>query len=154
MAAKDPFAEQTAKLLQAVDFASEMEAREKEHEAQWRAMLLSLVDIMDSFDRFFAAVGGEGPEKLVGNQTADELNTVRLIARQLDRVLRQAGLTPITCLGQEVDPQRHEIIEVKDTNEAEDDSIIEVVRRGYEWNGQLLRQPQVVVARNVKEETR
>lgn len=152
MAAKDPFAEQTAKLLQAVDFALEIETKEREHEAQWRAMLLSLVAVMDSFDRFFAGV--EEAEKPAGDQVAGRLNTVRLIARQLDRVLREAGLTPVVCLGQEVDPQRHEIVEVKDANEAEDDSIIEVVRRGYEWNGQLLRRPQVVVARNVKEETR
>jgi molecular chaperone GrpE (heat shock protein) len=43
---------------------------------------------------------------------------------------------------------------VKQTDEIEYDVIVEVVRRGYEWNGELLRRPWVAVARNLKEEQR
>ena len=135
--AEDSLTQQSAKLLQAMDFAIELAVKEEEHQQQMRALLLSLLDVIDSFDRFFAGMEG---------QTVNWLNTVRLIARQLEHALNQAGLTPIACLGQKADPPRHEIVEVKETFEAENDVIVEVVSRGYEWNGQLLRRPQVVVA--------
>lgn len=147
--AADPFAQQSAKLLQAFDFATEMAAKEQEHQAQVQTLLLSMLEVMDSFDRFVA--GMQDVKEPTGEQAVAWLHTVRLIARQMERALSQSGLTPMACVGQMVDPQRHEIVEVKDVAEGEDDLILEVVSRGYEWQGQLLRRPQVIVARNVKE---
>lgn len=149
--AVDPFAGQSAKFLQAFDFAAEMASKEQEYRTQTQTMLLSLLDVMDSFDRFFA--GMHDLKEPTGEQAVTWLNTVRLIARQVERVLSQNGVVPTACIGQVVDPQRHEIVEVRDTDENEDDAIIDVVSRGYEWDGQLLRRPQVIVARHVKEKS-
>ena len=108
-----------------------------------------MLEVMDSFDRFVAGV--QDVKEPTGEQAISWLHTVRLIARQMERTLSQSDLTPIACVGQVDDPQQHEIVEVKDVDEGEDDVILEVVSRGYAWQGQLLRRPQVVVARNVKE---
>ena len=144
----DPFSEQSAKFLQALDFASEMDAKEKEHQAQLQSLFLSLLGVMDSFDRFLVSI--KNIEEPTPEQVATWLRTIQLIAKQQERVLQEVGLTPIVCLGKIVDPQQDEIVEVQEVDEMENDTIIEVVSRGYQWNGQLLRRPQVIIARNTK----
>jgi molecular chaperone GrpE len=138
------------KLRQAFEFAGELAAREKEHQEQMRGVLHAFLDVLDSCDRFF--VGVEGIDAPTIEQSIAWLNSFRRIARQLERALEQAGVTPIACLGQEVDPERHEIVAVQDREDAAPDVILEVAVRGYEWNGQLLRRPRVVVARTLSEE--
>jgi molecular chaperone GrpE len=149
---ENSFKEQSGKLLQAFDFAAEMAAMEQEHQAQWKALLLSLLEVMDSCDRLLAGIGGT--KEPTPERTAACLNTFRLVATQLEHALQEAGLASMACLGQVADPQRHEIVEVKVMDGVEDDVIIGVMRRGYEWNGELLRRPQIVVARNVRTQGR
>lgn len=142
---KDPM---NAPLLQAFDFAGVMAEKDKEHDTQTRALLLSFLDVMDSFDRCL--------NPLEDNTATDDeghwVKTFRLIRKQLAAVLSKAGVTPISSLNQIADPELHEIVEVKTTNEVEEAVILEEVRRGYEWKGVLLRRPQVVIAKRSEEE--
>src|SRR5690349_875015 len=121
---KDPV---NAPFLQAFDFAGVMAEKDKEHDSQTRALLLSFLDVMDSFDRCLNPLEDD---------TASEepwVKTFRLIRKQLATALGKAGVTPISCLNQVADPELHEIVEVKTTNEVEEAVILEEVRRGYEW---------------------
>lgn len=144
--AKDPIIAPPGKLLEAFDFASTMAEKEKGHEAQTRALLLSFLEVADSFDRCFAA-----PESRPEHER-QSLKTFELIRKQLDVALSRAGVTPIICLGRTADPALHEIVEVRYTGGVEEEVIVEEIRRGYEWNGEVLRPPQVVIARRFEEE--
>jgi molecular chaperone GrpE (heat shock protein) len=125
----DPFSV-PAKLLATLDLREEQ-----------AALLRSLLDVMDSFDRLLAGGGDAVPAK-----------TVRLLARQLARCLEGAGVEPLRCLGAAVDPESHEIAETRPTADgAEPDTIVEVVSEGYLWNGRMLRRPRVTVASGEKE---
>lgn len=146
---EDPFTKRSAKLLEAFDFAAEAAANAEEQQEQSVRLFRSLLEVMDSFDRLLAATNV--PSGADPAETTAGPNTVRLIAKQLERALQQAGVTPIACLGEVVDPERHEITEVRETDASQDDVIIEVLNRGYEWEGRLLRRPQVIVARGPKE---
>ncbi len=137
------------KLLQALDFAAEIAAREQEHHEQLRALLLALLEVMDSFDRLLSDWTQQ--TDLTVEKANVMLNTIRLISRQMESVLRQTGVSPLMCLGQAIDPRKHEIVGARETNEVEPDIILEIVQRGYEWNSQLLRRPRVIVAHNVQE---
>ena len=139
----DPLAQRADRLLDALDFADAAEQRERENEAHLRTLLLALLGVADSFDRL-----------LVGDDSTTALGTTRLIARQLDDALAGVGVVSIACLGTVVDPDRHEILETRPREGVDDDVIIEVVTRGWEWDGRLLRRPMVVVARNAQANTR
>ena len=140
--AEDPLADQSAKLLRALDFAAEAAALQEEHEERFRSLIESLFAVVDSFDRLLADAGG-GEEAWQG--------TVKRIAGQLERALAQAGVTEIRCRGDVADPRRHQIVDVKPMDGVDDDTIVDVLSRGWEWNGKPVRLPRVVVARNPKE---
>ncbi len=139
--------DQPEKLLAAFDFAEVMAEKEKEHGEQMRSLLLSFLEIMDSFDRFFAHLGEE-PEAAA---EANWLNTVRLIRKQVELALQKAGVTPIAGLGLAADPHLHEIVDTKETTDMEEGIIVEEVRRGYLWKDSLLRSSQVVIAKVPRE---
>ena len=141
---KDPVNEP---LLQAFDFAGVMAEKDKEYDSQTRAILHSFLDVMDSFDRCLDPLN----DNTAMGDAQHWMKTFSLIRKQLATAFSKAGVTPISCLDQVVDPQLHEIVEVKTTNEVEEGVIIEEVKRGYEWNGALLRRPQVVIAKRSEE---
>ena len=68
---------------------------------------------------------------------------VELAVKELQSVLQSEGLDEIAA-GGVFDPSLHEAV---DTREGEDNSILEVVRKGYNLNGKVLRPAQVVVGR-------
>ena len=141
---EDPLAQQSAKLLRALDFAAEAASLREEHEARFRSLLNALFEVVDSFDRLLTGAE-EGGEDKAGQ------GTVKRIAGQLERALELAGVTEIRCRGVVADPRCHEIADVKPMDGVDDDTILEVLSRGWEWNGKPVRLPRVVVARTPKE---
>lgn len=137
---RDPLAERSAKLLAALDFSAEAAAREERHRRELAALLRAFLDVADSFERLLA-----------GGEAAVPRPTVELLARQLGRCLEGAGVAPLPCLGDAVDPEVHEIAGTRPDEAAEPDVIVEVVSGGYLWNGELLRRPRVIVAIRCKE---
>ena len=65
---------------------------------------------------------------------------------QLKRTLEEVGVTEIDAVGQAFDPSRHEAMSRKQTDEAEEGTVIEQTRKGYQLRDRLLRAASVVVA--------
>lgn len=114
-----------------------------EHRREMSGLLLSLLDVMDSFDRVLAHADS--------GDAQDGTSACRLIARQLDSVLQRMKVRPLQCLGQVVDVETQEVVSVRNTAPEQADVVVEVVRRGYEWDGRLLRTAQVIVGRSSEE---
>lgn len=68
---------------------------------------------------------------------------LELAVKEFEQVLTQEGLEQIVAEGP-FDPSLHEAV---DTKEGEDNKILEVVRKGYNLNGKVLRPAQVVVGK-------
>ena len=66
---------------------------------------------------------------------------------QMDAVLARQGVARIGRPGERFDPERHEAIGVVESAEAEDQTIVEVVRSGFARESRVLRPAQVIVAR-------
>ena len=144
---KDPeFLDQADRLLGRFDFASQMAIKEETHRRHIRAMLLSFVDVMDSFERLFSGLGEAEP--MTADQARQCMKSCRLIGRQLDQALRQAGVTELPSLTQPAEPGLHEIVGSRPAPGVEDGVIVEEVFRGYGWDGEILRKPRVIVSRN------
>ena len=71
---------------------------------------------------------------------------MELIYQRLSEALKKLGLEPIDARGQKFDPQIHHAVEMVETEEYEDHSILDEYQRGYNFRGRLLRPAMVKVA--------
>lgn len=71
----------------------------------------------------------------------------RLIQARLARALKAERIQPIACVGRPVDPELMTVVELVDDPAAAPGVVVEEVRRGYTWQGRLLRYAEVRAAR-------
>ncbi len=100
-------------------------------------MVGELLPILDDFER---ALQVECVDK-------DYVTGIALIYQRLVDALKKAGLEPIETEGQQFDPHLHQAVESADAGDGvEDQAILAVFRRGYNFKGRLLRPAMVKVA--------
>ena len=56
------------------------------------------------------------------------------------------GLEPVAAAGQKFDPHVHHAVEMVETDEAPDHTVLDEYQRGYNFKGRLLRAAMVKVA--------
>jgi molecular chaperone GrpE len=71
---------------------------------------------------------------------------VEMIRRSLLDLLRQRQVTPLIAQGQAFDPERMYALGREESIEAEENTVVREVVRGYLWQNQILREAQVIVA--------
>jgi len=98
----------------------------------------SLLPTLDSFERALKT----------SEEKSEFRNGVELIYKQLQDALQKLGLQAISAQGETFDPHLHEAVEMVETTEAEDHTILEEMQRGYKLKDRLLRPAMVKVARN------
>ena len=87
------------------------------------------------------------------SESKDWFKGVELAVKDFKQVLQSEGLDEISA-GGVFDPFLHEAVDTREPSSAEasegkgDNSILEVVRKGYNLNGKVLRPAQVVVGRS------
>lgn len=102
-------------------------------------ILIKLLPVLDDFYRALEAVPAQERDSWYEG--------VVLIQRKLERFLEEQGVTEIPALGQRFDPNYHEAVGVEENADAEPDTIVEVVLRGYQQRDRVLRPALVRVAR-------
>jgi molecular chaperone GrpE len=75
---------------------------------------------------------------------------VQMVLDQLLAVLEKEGLEVVDPGGEPFDPEHHEAMMVVETDECPEDTVVEVVQKGYRFNGLLLRPAMVKVSCAVK----
>lgn len=99
-----------------------------------------LLPTLDDLERAVrAAPAGEGPLQ-------DYVAGIQMIYQRLMDVLTRLGLEPIESVGRPFDPTVHHAVDMVTTDEAEDHTVIEEYRKGYNFKGKLLREALVKVA--------
>ena len=101
----------------------------------------SLLPVMDNFSLALKNAGAK-PE--------DFRKGVELIHKQLQDVLQKMNVQIIVAQGQPFDPRVHEAIEMVESNDAEDNHVLEELQPGYRIKERLLRPAMVRVAKNTK----
>ena len=116
-------------------------ARDVEHAHRFAVEKLAaeLLPVLDSLELAVAHADTADAASLVAGQDA----TLKLLTRAFEKF----AIRSVDPVGEPFDPQRHEAMALRDSTTAEPDSILEVVQRGYELNGRLLRPARVIVAR-------
>jgi len=86
-----------------------------------------------------ARPGGEGVAALLEGYTMG--------LDRLNEALASMGVSEIPCAGRPFDPGQMSAVDVEQTADVPDGTVVEVYRRGYAWRGRVHRPAQVKVAR-------
>ena len=96
----------------------------------------AILPILDDFERALK-VECSGKEYARG---------MELIYQRLSEALKKLGLEPIEAKGQKFDPHVHHAVDMVETGEVEDHTVLDEYERGYNFRGRLLRPAMVKVA--------
>ncbi|MCS7206433.1 MAG: nucleotide exchange factor GrpE [Dehalococcoidia bacterium] len=131
-------------LLQRVqaDFSNYRKQVEQEREAfQRQAASALLLRLLPALDDLMLAVDG-----LPQDATSPWAEGVRLAVRKLLATLAQAGLEPLEPVGKPFDPWEHEAVGQETSETLPPGSVLKVTRRGYKFQGRVLRPALVIVS--------
>ena len=115
--------------------------REKSEFVQFASadLMKELLNALDSFELALkkAATQSGGQNLLRGFE---------LIYKQIEDTLGRFGLKPIEAKGKKFDPHFHQAVSTEATDEVEENTVMDEMRKGYLLNGRLLRPAMVSVA--------
>ena len=81
-----------------------------------------------------------------------QLDGYRLVQNRLRRLLVQHDVERLETVGRLADPNRMTIVEVADRDDVPEGTVLDELRPGYVWHGEVLRFAEVRVARGRREE--
>lgn len=127
------------KLMEQLRKESEVLGREAERKANKSVseIILAFLEIMDNFERAIESLKNENSNSKEG---------IALIRNQIGKLLASYGVKEIDLADRLYDPNLCEIGELIETDEAEPNKILKVLRKGYYMNDKLLRTAVVSVA--------
>jgi molecular chaperone GrpE len=102
-------------------------------------LVACLIDIIDDLESAISA--GETTE----NKDA-LLEGIKMIHKNLDRLLEKEGLERLECVGQAFNPNMHEVLAEVPTKDFQSGTIIEEARKGFLFKGKVLRPSIVKIA--------
>lgn len=118
--------------------ALEAETKERIKFAE-KELIIELLIVLDSFEMAFAGSTWESVDKTWRGG-------IEHIYQQLIRILNEHGVREIIPLGESFDPSVHDSIAVVPVEDSsQDQTVVEVVKRGYLLEGNLLRPATVKV---------
>ncbi len=101
-----------------------------------------LLPVIDNLERALENDGEGEPQGL--------REGVEMVLAQMLEVLGKEGLEVVDPQGEPFDPEHHEAMMVVENGECPEDTVIDVVQRGYRFRGILLRPAMVSVSCPVK----
>lgn len=100
---------------------------------------------LDTFEN--AMKGGENAPEEVKNW----LKGFEMILAQFQNVLSSHGIESFTSLGKTFDPHLHEAVEIEETNDHPDGTILQEFVKGYKMGDRTIRPARVKVAKEEKQ---
>ena len=126
------------------NFKKRLERRyEEQVEEEKKRLLLQFLSVADNLERALNH----------GDLNDDGLRDgIQLTYQELQHLLAQEGVEQIAPEGQPFDPSYHEAVAIIPTSEAEADTVVAQLQKGYLYRDQLLRPAKVHVAGTLNHE--
>jgi molecular chaperone GrpE len=105
-------------------------------------LLQKLIPILDNFDMALSAAQNTQTDGSESLQTG-----INMIYQQLKSVLAENGVEEVDAMGKPFDPNLHEAVSQKETDEAPEGQVVQQLRKGYKLKERLLRPASVIVAK-------
>jgi molecular chaperone GrpE len=101
-------------------------------------LILKVLGVMDNVERALTY------QETMDRQALQQ--TLRMLMWQMNEVMKGEGLTPITTVGEKLNPYEHEAIELVENSDQPEDTIVEEVLKGYKIGNETLRAARVKVS--------
>jgi len=103
-------------------------------------MMVEMLPIMDNFERALSSVVEEHADDKV-------LDGVKLIKKSLEDFFEKHGVKKIESLHAPFDPDKHHAVMSEESEEHDDETVIEVFQEGYVLNDKVIRPSMVKVTK-------
>ena len=123
---------------------ADLNEQKEDHRTTTASLLLSLIEILDAFDRVFESAR---KREALSRETKAFIGNFRTIYRILKNLLRDQGVVPLENLDGGFDPQWHEVGGSVDDASSAEGTIVTETKKGYLWlsHDLVLRRSEVVV---------
>jgi molecular chaperone GrpE len=123
------------------NYRKRIEREKEEEEGKISAKILKrLLPVVDDFERAQSQI------KPKSDAEATIHNSYQSVYKQLVKCLKEVGVTRMTTLRQEFDPNFHEAIAQEPSADFEEGTVMDELRPGYMLGEQILRHAMVKVA--------
>ncbi len=124
--------------------------RTEEERRKWAALAQRdlLARLLTACDQCGLAAKSAGEDSSVESLR----NAIALVWSELERFLKESGVSAVPTEGARFDPNVHEAVFVQPSAEHPDSTVLSEVKPGYVFGEQVLRPAQVVVTRRPAEE--
>jgi molecular chaperone GrpE len=139
-AERDSLLERLARMQAEFENARRRATREQQEFREFATAdaVKAMLPVVDNFERALRAK----------SNAAEFRDGVELIYKQLREVFAKLGVQPIAAEGEAFDPRLHEAVEMVETEDAPDQTVVEELQSGYRMKERLLRPSMVRVAKN------
>lgn len=121
------------------DFQNYKKRVEKEKDDLVSIGVVSIAnEILPVIDNFERALEHEG-------DSASFKEGVELIYEGLKNALKAKGIVELKALGEDFNPDFHQAVSMGHNDEYKENQVIEVLLKGYEYNGKVIRHAMVIV---------
>jgi molecular chaperone GrpE len=104
-------------------------------------LILSLLEVVDNLERAI-----EAGEKMDSNKKSI-LEGIQITYKQLMSILEKEGLECIRAEGGIFDPYLHECVMTENTDKMEEDTVVQVLLKGYTLNSRVIRHSKVKISK-------
>jgi molecular chaperone GrpE len=139
-AERDSLLERLARMQAEFENARRRATREQQEFREFATAdaVKAMLPVVDNFERALRAK----------SNAAEFRDGVKLIYKQLRDVFAKLGVQSIAAEGEAFDPRLHEAVEMVETEDAPDQTVVEELQSGYRMKERLLRPSMVRVAKN------
>ncbi len=108
-------------------------------------LIRKLLPVLDSFERVFDLARETGAREK--EELANWLRSFEGVYKRLLKILAQEGVQPIDSMGQPIDLDCHEVVEVEHNDEVSPGTVVKEEQKGYLLEDRVLRDAKVIVTR-------
>lgn len=125
---------------------NEVERKENEKHDLLKEISISIIDILDSFERIEESVIEKEYHKI--DEVSKTVSRYKTIQKKLLGLLQKHGVTRIEFPDNRLIVGLCEVVETEADNNRKNDEIISVIRNGYIRGKELIRPAQIIVVKN------
>ena len=127
---------------------AELENFKKRHETEIEkalkfgveSLLVELVSVIDNLERAISSFSKDS------NQ--EDIEGIDLTLKSFESTLEKFNMRPINPLNENFNPEQHEAVGTVKQKDSEENSVIEVLQRGWQLHNRTVRPARVIVVKN------
>ena len=127
---------------------AELENFKKRHETEIEkalkfgveSLLVELVSVIDNLERAISSFSKDS------NQ--EDIEGIDLTLKSFESTLEKFNMRPINPLNENFNPEQHEAVGTVKQQDSEENSVIEVLQRGWQLHNRTVRPARVIVVKN------